>query len=130
MVSKNTVKNQKWKDEEACKYVSSVGAFWDKYQRLKKSCEIGVMGYLFEAVPDEEYFKKFLTEHFGEIDTNHIMSFGTKLKNVAPRRNDAAHGGNYLTYQDVCTDKDNVYNTAIENYRGMIIELLEICFDR
>ena len=129
-LSKNTVKNQKWKDEEACKYVSSVGAFWDKYQRLKKSCEIGVMGYLFEAVPDEEYFKKFLTEHFGEIDTNHIMSFGTKLKNVAPRRNDAAHGGNYLTYQDVCTDKDNVYNTAIENYRGMIIELLEICFDR
>lgn len=127
-LSKNTVKNQKWKDEEACKYVSSVGAFWDKYQRLKKSCEIGVLGYLFEAVPDEEYFKKFLTEHFGEIDTNHIISFGTKLKNVAPRRNDAAHGGNYLTYQDVCTDKDNVYNT-VDNYRGMIIELLEICFD-
>lgn len=129
-IGKNTVKDKKWKGEEAGKYVSSVGAFWDKYQRLKKSCEIGVLGYLFEGVSDEEYFKKFLTDHFGGIDIEHVRRFGTKLKDVAPRRNDAAHGGNYLTYSDVCTDKDNVYNTAIESYRGMILELLAICFDR
>ena len=129
-LSKNKIKDKKWKDEEACKYVSSVGAFWDKCQRLKKSCEIGVLGYLFEAVPDEDYFKKFLTDHFGEIDTNQVERFGTKLKKIAPRRNDAAHGGNYLTYEDVCTDKDNIYNTVIDNYRGMILELMGICFDR
>ena len=67
---------------------------------------------------------------YPNIDIPGLIQYGEKLKTVAPRRNDAAHGGNYLTYQDVCTDKDNVYNTAIENYRGMIIELLEICFDR
>ncbi len=129
-ISKKIVKDKKWKREQAGKYVSSVGVFWDKRQRLKKSCEIGGLGYLFERAPGEEYFKKFLEDHFGGIDLDHVVRFGMKLKDVAPRRNDAAHGGNYLTYLDVCRDKDNVYNIAIKTYRGMILEFLEICFNR
>ena len=43
-----------------------------------------------------------------------------ELKDVAQRRNDAAHGGNYLTYEIVRGDRDNVYNTVVD-YKGMIL---------
>ena len=52
---------------------------------------------------------------------------GKALKEKAKRRNDAAHGGNYLTYNDVCEDKGNVYD-VIKEYKGMILELLMIIF--
>ena len=51
---------------------------------------------------------------------------GIKLKTIAPRRNEAAHGGNYITYSEVCTDKKNVYDTSANTYKGLIKELLDI----
>ena len=65
---------------------------------------------------------------YPSIDVIQVQNYGIKLKNVAPRRNDAAHGGNYLTYQDVLTDKDNVYATCAESLRGLIIDLLDMLF--
>lgn len=107
--------------------MSSFYTFWDKRKRLKKSCEIGVLGYLFEAIKDEEYFEKFLKDTYQNISIDNLEQYGAKLKTVAPRRNEAAHGGNYLSYEDVRTDKDNVYN-VIDEYRGLILELLDIIF--
>lgn len=116
-----------WQRKESCRYVSSFGKFWS-YGRLKQSCEIGVLGFLFEAVPKEDKFEQWLQKKFPSIDSNTVKAFGGKLKGVSQRRNDAAHGGNYLTYSDVCTDKHNVYDANVQNYRGMIVELLELCF--
>lgn len=59
-----------------------------------------------------------------EIDK--IALYWKKLKDIAPRRNEAAHGGNYLLYTDVCTDKSNVFNSEVSAYRGLILELFDI----
>lgn len=126
-IDKRDIKSREWIDKESGKYVSSFYTFWDKYKRLKKSCEIGVLGYLFEAVNKEEYFEKFLKEKYPNVSIDKLEKYGEKLKDVAPRRNEAAHGGNYLSYEDVRTDKGNVYN-MINEYRGLILELLEILY--
>ena len=127
LIDKRDIKSREWIDKESGKYVSSFYTFWDKYKRLKKSCEIGVLGYLFEAVKKEEYFEKFLKEKYPNVSIDKLEKYGEKLKDVAPRRNEAAHGGNYLSYEDVRTDKGNVYN-MINEYRGLILELLEILY--
>lgn len=127
LIDKKDINSKDWIDKESRKYVSSFYTFWDKRKRLKKSCEIGVLGYLFEAIKDEEYFEKFLKDTYQNISIDNLEQYGAKLKTVAPRRNEAAHGGNYLSYEDVRTDKDNVYN-VIDEYRGLILELLDIIF--
>lgn len=127
LIDKRNIKSKEWIDKESGKYVSSFYTFWDKYKRLKKSCEIGVLGYLFEAVKKEEYFEKFLKDKYPNVSVDKLEKYGEKLKDVAPRRNEAAHGGNYLSYEDVRTDKGNVYN-MINEYRGLILELLEILY--
>lgn len=86
-----------------------------------------MLGYLFEAIFSETELKQYVEKTYSSVDLMGLESFGKKLKNVAPRRNEAAHGGNYLSYNDVCTDKENVYS-SIEVYRGLILELLEILF--
>ena len=116
-----------WQKNESSRYVSSFGKFWS-YGRLKQTCEIGVLGFLFEAVHKEDKFEQWLLQKYPSVDINAVKAFGIELKGVSQRRNDAAHGGNYLTYSDVCTDKHNVYDTDVQGYRGMIVELLEICF--
>ena len=127
LIDKKDIKSKAWVDTESGKYVSAYYTFWDKYKRLKKSCEIGVLGYLFEGVMKEEYFEKFLKNKYPSVSIDRLEKYGEKLKEVAPRRNEAAHGGNYLSYEDVCTDKGNVYN-MIDEYRGLILELLEILY--
>ena len=116
-----------WQRNEASRYVSSFGKFWS-YGKLKQSCEIGVLGFLFEAIAKEDKFEQWLQQKFSSIDVNTIKAYGSKLKSVSQRRNDAAHGGNYLTYSDVCTDKHNVYDMDVQNFRGMIMELMQLCF--
>lgn len=119
--------NRSWQRKESSRYVSSFGKFWS-YGRLKQSCEIGVLGFLFEAVLKEDKFEQWLLQKFPSINANAVRVFGIELRTVSQRRNDAAHGGNYLTYSDVCTDKHNVYDTDVQSFRGMIVELLELCF--
>ncbi len=105
---------------------------WEKYVSKynifsKDSCEIGVMGHLLEAIDKEEYLQKFFIDQYNMVDVDHIKSFGKLLKLKAPRRNHAAHGGNYLKYEDVCEDKENIYD-VVNEYRGMILELFEIIY--
>lgn len=119
----NRKQNIGWK-----KYVSDYTKFW-KNGKPKDSCEIGVVGFLLDGIDDEEYFQKFLNVRFGIVDIEAIKAFGKTLKVKAKRRNDAAHGGNYLTYNDVCEDKGNVYD-IVNEYRGMILELLGLIFPR
>ena len=116
--------NDEWKTNGALEYVSKFRSFWDN-KSFKRSCEIGVLGYLFEQIETETYFKSYVTHRYPKADVQRIKRLGTELKKVAPRRNEAAHGGNYLTYTDVQTDKGHVYNTAAD-FKGLIIELMNI----
>ena len=67
-----------------------------------------------------------ISAKYPKASIQRLKVLGTKLKNVASRRNDAAHGGNYLTYDDVCADKGHVYNISVEEFKGLILELLDI----
>ena len=109
------------------KYVSNNKKFFKKGKVIKTTCEIGVFGHLFENIFSEDCLQQFLYDRYKITDMNLIKQYGLKLKDKAPRRNDAAHGGNYLSYQDVCEDKCNVFN-AVNDYRGMILELLDMLF--
>lgn len=120
--------SNEWIANTSGKYVSSFYHFWDRSKKLKKSCEIGVLGCLLSEISGEIFLKSYMTNIYKNIDIQRVAEYGNKLKKVAPRRNDAAHGGNYLSYNDVCIDKGNVYNTEVETYKGLILELMEICF--
>lgn len=125
----NPNRDNTWKNTTYRDYLSSPTAFWDsKLRAFKRSCEIGNLGFLLEGVTTESNFKSYLIAKYPAVDEASIQAYGTKLKLVAPRRNDAAHGGNYLTYQDVQTDKGHVYNISVSTYRGLIMELLDILF--
>lgn len=86
-----------------------------------------MLGHLFRDVKEMEYFEKFLKDRYTNVDIDKLEKFGCKLIDKSKRRNNAAHGGNYISYEDVCVDKNNVYN-VIEKYRGLILELMEILF--
>ena len=111
-------------------YISHSSYFWDKKNKCyKKSCEIGNLGYLFCALPQETEYEKYLRHLYPSIDIPRLILFGDNIKtNIAPRRNDAAHGGNLITHQDACIDKQNVYNISANSYRGLILELFGIVF--
>lgn len=121
-----TVQKDDWKD-----YVTSATAFWDrKNASYKRTCEIGNLGFLFNGVRKRKNFKSFMEKSFGEVELRRLSSLGQELIDIAPRRNNAAHGGNYLTYDDVRTDKTNVYAVSVERLRGLIKELLEILYKK
>lgn len=124
-VDRREAKAYNWKTNTGwMKYVSDYTKFWKK-GKPKDSCEIGVLGFLLEGIEEEEYLQKFFAEQYHVTDIKHIKSYGELLKSKASRRNQAAHGGNYLKYEDVCVDKENIYD-VVNEYRGMILELLEI----
>jgi hypothetical protein len=81
---------------------------------------------LFEGINSEVQFKNYVSNKYPKANIQRLEALGTELKKVAPRRNDAAHGGNYLTYKDVCEDKGHVYNISIEDFKGLILEFLDI----
>ena len=111
------------------RYVSHKTNFYDAKNRcMKRTCEIGNLGFLLVGINQETEFKIYLQTAFPSIDINRLIAFGTKLKNIAPRRNSAAHGGNIITYTEVCADKTAVFSDHTEEYRGLILELLEILF--
>ena len=125
----NPNRDSEWRSSGYRNYVSSYKEFWDFHNgTFKRTCELGPLGYLLESISSESRFESFIVTRYGNVDILKLSNYGTSLKNVSPRRNDAAHGGNYLTYQDVMTDKANVYNTAVSAYKGLIIELLELLF--
>ena len=70
----------------------------------------------------------FINGKYPTIDIQQLINFGQKLIDIAPRRNDAAHGGNLVSYIDVCIDKQKIYDFSTTNYRGLILELFEIIF--
>ena len=112
-------------------YVTNFPSYWTKDKKshsykLKTTCEIGVIGYLFEAVERKIHFKNYITSKYPKADTQRLSQLGANLKAIAPRRNEAAHGGNYITYSEVYNDKKYVYETSANAYKGLIKELLDI----
>lgn len=83
---------------------------------------------MLKKIFDEKYLRDFLTNTYNGIDIKKLQNYGEKLIDVAQRRNNAAHGGNYLTQSDVLKDKENVYSVSMEEIKGLIFELLEILF--
>ena len=120
-LSDNDLKDKStWK-----KYVSTNRYFWSN-KKLKRTCEIGNIGYLLKLINKETCFMDYITEKYPKTNPERLMDLGERLVNISPRRNEAAHGGNYITYSDVCDDKKEIYNTVVSEYKGMIKELLEI----
>lgn len=110
-------------------FVSDKRKFYDsKNQCMKRTCEIGNLGFLLENINQETEFKAYLQTIFPSINIDSLIAFGRKLKGTAPFRNKAAHGNDIITYQEVCTDKIKVFSDNTEEYRGLILELLEILY--
>ena len=108
------------------KYISSPTAYWDKkVHAYKSTCEIGNLGYLLANLSLECKLADFLLGKNPYLDLQALAQYGEKLKGIAPRRNEAAHGGNLRTFEDVKIDKEKVYISSRE-YKGLILELLEI----
>ena len=122
----SNVKKSDWK-----KYVSHANHFWNnKDNCYKGTSELGNLGYLLESVKTCEAFRNYLIERFPSIEVAKLNEFGRKIKDIAPRRNNAAHGGKLLTYQDAVQDRQTVYDHEPEYLylRGMIAEVLEILY--
>ena len=107
------------------KYVSTNRNFWTN-KTLKRSCEIGNIGHLLKSINKEICFMDYIKEKYPKTDSRRLMDLGARLVDIAPRRNNAAHGGKYITYSDVCDDKKTIYSTTVDTYKGMIKELLDI----
>lgn len=106
-------------------YISSGTYFYDKKNhQYKRTCEIGNLGFLLSALNEENVLKEYLQRKYPNINIPGLVQYGEKLKTVAPRRNDAAHGGKLLSYEDVKIDKTKVYSA--NEYRGLILELINL----
>lgn len=96
-------------------------------QTFKSACELGPLGFLLEGINNEPKFNSFLKSQYPNIDIQRISQLGSNLRTVAQCRNDAAHGGNIISFQTAKQDKINVYESAgISQTRGLIKEFLEI----
>ena len=119
-------------------YVSSQSKYLDAKNcnfnrhvyKFKKTSEIGNLGYLFRSLSQEPEYEKYLKGKYPKIDILKLNDFGQKLIDIAPRRNEAAHGGNLVSYSDVCIDKQKIYDFSTTNYRGLILELFGIIFPK
>lgn len=128
-ISSSDLNDKQWRDTGSKDYVSQFSSFWNKKKSsyiLKNSCEIGVLGFLFDGIDKEKEFESFVIRKYPKADKQRIKALGIKLKSVAPRRNNAAHGGNYLTHSDVLADKGHVYDTSAATFKGLILDFLDI----
>ena len=99
---------------------------WKQCQ-FKGTIELGPMGYFLAGIDDENHLQDFLRSSFPNIDIQKIKQFGQTLIGIKDRRNNAAHGGNIITYQVAKEDKENVYfSNEAEEIRGLIKSLLEM----
>ena len=112
------------------KYISHRSMFYDNRNHCyKRTCEIGTLGILFQKLSiGEENLEAYLNSKYPGINISKLITYGGRLCAVAPRRNDAAHGGNLLSYNDVTVDKAHVYENDLNGYRGLIFELFKILF--
>ena len=118
------ISNNDWKS-----YVTHQLAFWDRSRRsYKEECELGNLGYLLSGVNRLSPLKDFVIKKYPKVDLDGLEAFGKTLKTVAPRRNNAAHGGNYLSYSDAVEDKKWVYYANGIDYRGLLLELMALLF--
>lgn len=110
-------------------YVTHQLAFWDRSRRsYKEECELGNLGYLLSEVNRLTPLKVFVINKYPKVNLDGLETFGKTLKTVAPRRNNAAHGGNYLSYNDAVEDKKWVYYANGIDYRGLLLELMALLF--
>lgn len=111
--------------------VSSPTNFWDsKNKCYKKHCEIGNLGYLLEKIKQEKIFNEYMRNKFPNLVIDDVIDYGKKLKNIANRRNNAAHGAHILSYKTVKEDKEIVFIIdSINENRGLLFKLLSILFD-
>jgi hypothetical protein len=110
-------------------YITAKKYYFDLSSKsYKTSVEIGNLGHLLNGLKKETYLQNFIENRYGRLNLNGLIDFGNKLKNVAPRRNEAAHGGNVIPYNRVCEDKKEVFDESNDNYRGLIFMLLELLF--
>jgi hypothetical protein len=116
-------------EADAQHYITGKKYYFDlRSKSYKTSVEIGNLGHLLNGLKTEIHLQKFIEKRYRKLDLNGLIDFGNKLENVAPRRNEAAHGGNVIPYNRVCEDKKEVFDESNDNYRGLIFMLLELLF--
>ena len=102
--------------------------FDNRNNKYKTSIELGNLGFLLERIDRIAPFKEYIQTNYPKTDIVKLINLGQKIKSVRHRRNNAAHGGNIITYQEAKSDKMTVFDTTNE-YKGLIIELLSVLFD-
>lgn len=98
-----------------------------RLKQFKGTCELGPLGYFLESASTVPELQKYLMAKYPSIDIDRIRSYGKTLNIVKDRRNNAAHGGNIISYQDAQQDKTKVYEAiTVGEIKGLIKELLEM----
>ena len=85
-IDRKSVRDKDWKNTEGKKYVSDFSKFFLRNGKPKDSCEIGPLGYLFEGVETEEFFKKYLTDRFQIYDFERVKTFGTGTEGCCAKK--------------------------------------------
>jgi len=108
------------------KYAKNISYFRNG-KTIRRTCELGPIGHLLKDIKEEQYFLEYIEKNFPNSNLNLINEFGDKIIKISPKRNNAAHGGNIITYDEAFSDKLNVYEKDdIEQFRGLIKELLKL----
>lgn len=98
---------------------------------LKDDMMLGSFPFLFKNIATLPKFGTFLKEtfHAQNLDLIKLNKFGDILKEIAKRRNDAAHGSKLLNSRDVVFDRNLVYNenkAASEQIKAAILQFLSM----
>jgi hypothetical protein len=102
------------------KWLGTLGNFSHLFKDMKYGKYLEVFKHI------EKIFKPDLC--LDEIKLKELLyDYGSKLSNISNSRNNAAHGGKIISYNQVKKDKQNVYELETSNqYMKLLIEFLKM----
>lgn len=114
------------------KYLSNPKSYMNKNMTFfKDSCELGSLSYLLKDIKKTPKLSEYLNQNFSlsSTSTSQIIKFGVDLGKIAKKRNLAAHGGNYIMYNEAKSTKESIFEEIEGNeFRGMLKRFLELIF--
>jgi hypothetical protein len=97
---------------------------------IQNTLTLGTFHYFLNEISTldklNEFFKNILK---ADIDIESISSYSSQLGEVFHRRNNSAHGGKIISYDNLKEDKRNVYTYETSlgvNYKILIIKLIDL----
>ena len=99
-------------------------------KKVRKHLELGTFSRLFSYDPYPEEMMSFLNRRFIDGAEAKLRALGLTLKEVASRRNDAAHGTKIITYNDAVQARTDTFDVDWEyeegRCRGMVVEFISL----